>query len=147
MRCHVVTSMAILCHTTVINKYKTVEQWLCSWYQIACCCFFLIRVFGQNIDLRVKLTYVFNIVPCGIHRRSYMSADNQHFIWEQKEKSVWNFTTFTVHTHTNKANTNSTDIGTENNMFLSSYKVVVGDSKAERVSVPTHLRSRNVRLK
>ena len=28
--------------------------------------FFLIKAFGQNIELRVKLSYVFNVVPYGI---------------------------------------------------------------------------------
>ena len=30
------------------------------------CMFFLIKAFGRNIELRVKLSYVFNIVPYGI---------------------------------------------------------------------------------
>ena len=29
---------------------------------------FLIKVFGRNIELRVKLSYVFNIVPYGIQK-------------------------------------------------------------------------------
>ena len=35
---------------------------------------FLDKASGLNIELRVKLRYVFNIGLCGIHRRSYMSA-------------------------------------------------------------------------
>ena len=30
------------------------------------CMFFLIKAFGWNIELSVKLSYVFNIVPYGI---------------------------------------------------------------------------------
>ena len=46
----------ILIYIIMIYKYKTVEQWLCSWYQSAC--FFLIKASGWNIELSVKLTFV-----------------------------------------------------------------------------------------
>ena len=47
---------------TVINKYKMVEQRLCSSYQSAC--FILLKASG-HIIIREKFTYwyVFNIVP------------------------------------------------------------------------------------
>ena len=34
-------------------------------------CFFLIKDVGRNIELRVKLSYVFNIVPYGEYNKYY----------------------------------------------------------------------------
>ena len=47
------------------NKYKMVEQKLYV-VDIEVYVFFLKKAFGRNIELRVKLSYVFNIVPYGI---------------------------------------------------------------------------------
>ena len=44
---------------------------------------------------RSSLTRVFLVCYSDKHFVNYQ-PDNQHFIWEQKEKSVWNFWTFTV---------------------------------------------------
>ena len=47
--------------------------------------FFLIKAFGRNIESRVKLSYVFNIVPYGIFR---LGLTNLYLIVEYKNQSL-----------------------------------------------------------
>ena len=48
---------------------------------------FLIRVFGRNIELRVKLSYAFNIVPME-YNRFRLGLTNLYSIDEYKSQSL-----------------------------------------------------------
>ena len=63
------------------------------------CMFFLIKAFARNIELRVKLSYVFNIVPLSWNINEYrfrLGLTNLYSIDEYKNQSLLFFLKYFV---------------------------------------------------